>query len=109
MDVKKIAVICLSIVMIAIIFGMMYLETQNDVIIETHYELETDDFSYDGEELIVHNIIIEDAEDVECYEGILKYTVQDKNGSGGMYLELMVFPLIMIPGMMFFILIFVDD
>ena len=109
MEIKKIIIICTFIVMVCLVLGAVYLESQMDVISETRYEFETEDFNYDDGVLIVRNQIIEDAEDVNYDDGILKYTVVDKDNSSGIYFDKLIFPLITVPLLSFFILLFIDD
>lgn len=102
MDTKKIIIICMCIVMVSLIFGAVYLESKQDAIIQKHYEIETEDFSYDDETLIINNMIIEDAEDVNYSNGTLEYIVHE-NGEPNSTTPLFIILAIFIAILMFFV------
>jgi len=77
MDIKKITVVMLGIAMVCLIVGAIYLEKDTGDKVKVRYVIDNDDFSYDGEELIVDNKIIEDAEDIEVYDDGVEYSIYE--------------------------------
>ena len=85
MDIKKIGVIMLGIAIICLIIGAIYLEANTGESIRTRYYYETSEIehSYDGEQLIVDNMVVENAKDVSIHDGVLEYTVYESGSLTG--------------------------
>lgn len=104
MDIKKIGVIMLGIVMVCLVIGAVYIESDIGDGVKVRYVIENDNFSYDDETLIINNEIIEDAEDVNINENIVEYTV-DSEPETNPITPILLICILMISVFMFFIIL----
>jgi len=103
MDIKKIAIIMIGITMVCLIIGAIYLEKDAKDKVKVNYVVGIDDFSYDGEQLIVDNMVIEGAEDVIVSDNCVQFSVYEGGGANDLT------PLLMIGaiGLGFFIILII--